>query len=272
MRLKKHLGQHFLRDAGSLRKLLQFINPRPADLFLEIGAGMGALSRRLAPEAGTLLALEVDRDCIEALRTVLSPYPNASPILGDVMRVDLLTLVQPHLKPDLRLRIAGNLPYNLATAIIERMLRTPLQIEDMVFLVQLEVAERITASPGSKAYGFFSVICQYFCQTRLGPRIVPACFMPPPKVMSAAVALNRRPIVRDPEFESRLAELVKAAFAHRRKTLANSLRNHRAIRPLTSLLLAESEIDGSMRAEQLSVAEFERMARIWCSLDDRQCR
>lgn len=263
MELKKQLGQHFLKDAGTLDRLVRLIRPGPADVVVEVGAGQGALSARLAPRSGRLLAVEVDPDCLERLRAALAAQPNARIIHGDILQTDLPALLGSDLEPGSRLRIVGNLPYNLATAIIGRMLDLPLPVRDMVFLVQLEVAERITASPGSREYGYFSVRCQYLCSTKMGMRVPPSCFVPRPQVMSAAVTLTMRDAPRFPELEASIWEVARAAFAYRRKTLVNSFRHHPAIAPLSDAMLREAGISGSLRAERLSVEDFARLGRLY---------
>jgi 16S rRNA (adenine1518-N6/adenine1519-N6)-dimethyltransferase len=266
MELKKQLGQHFLKDAGTLDRLVRLIQPGPADVVVEVGAGEGALSARLAPLAVRLLAVEVDPDCLERLQAALSPYPNARVIHADILQADLPALVSGELEPGRRLRIVGNLPYNLATAIIGRMLDLTLPIRDMVFLVQLEVAERITASPGSRQYGYFSVRCQHLCSTKMGMRVPPSCFVPRPQVMSAAVTFTPRDARRDPELEASIWMVAKAAFAYRRKTLGNSFRHHPAVAPVAGALLRQAGISGSLRAERLSAEDFARLGRIYQQL------
>ena len=266
MELKKQLGQHFLKDAGILERLVRLIRPGPADVIVEVGAGEGALSARLAPPAGRLLAVEVDRDCLERLQAALASHPNARVVHGDILEIDLPALVSGDLEPDSRLRIVGNLPYNLATAIIVRMLDLTLPIHDMVFLVQLEVAERITASPGSRQYGYFSVRCQHLCSTKMGMRVPPSCFVPRPQVMSAAVTLTLRDAPRFPELEESTWEVAKAAFAYRRKTLANSFRHDPAVAPVADVLLSRAGISGSLRAERLSVEDYARLGRLYHEL------
>lgn len=260
---KKRYGQHFLRDTGILDRVVTLIQPGPADLMVEVGAGDGALSRRLAPRVLRLFALELDRDLIPHLRQALAPYSNAQVIEGDALRVDLPAILGPFLRPDIKLRIAGNLPYNIGTAIIERLIELRLPTADMVFMLQLETAMRISAVPGSRDYGFFSVYCQHHCEIDLGFRVSPACFVPRPKVQSAMIGLRPRSRNYDAGLEADFLVLVKAAFAHRRKKLANSLRYHEEIAPMADELLARTGVAGSCRAEDLRVETYEELARIW---------
>ncbi len=269
MHAKKHLGQHFLKDTGILDRIVRVIQPTSRDVFLEVGAGSGALSGRLAARTAALLAVEIDRDCLPSLQAVLEPYDSAEALHADILELDIGELSAPLLKGDRRLRVAGNLPYNQASAIITRMLEKPLAIASMHFLLQLEMAERIASQPGSRTYGYFSVYCQYFCEIRMGFRIPPSCFSPRPRVMSALVTLLPRQILRDAAFESDFERVTKAAFAHRRKTLINSLNLHPGIRWLAAEMLQQADIDGSQRAERLSVEDYMRLARAFASMRHR---
>lgn len=263
--LKRRYGQHLLRDTGILDRLLRFLDPTPDDIFLEIGAGLGALSERLAPKVSRLIAVEIDVDCIHPLRVTLSDHPTATVVHGDILRLDIAELVAQRLGRQKGLRIAGNLPYNIASAIIERLLALSTAIQDMTFLVQLEVARRITARPGTREYGYYSVLCQHLSEVKIGFRVPPECFVPRPKVISAVIAF--RPLVRDrkPDLEKIFVVLAKAAFSHRRKTLANSLTQHPTIGPVADALLAKARIDGGRRAEQLTVHEYEHLAHVYYS-------
>jgi len=127
-----------------------------------------------------MLAVEIDPDCLPRLEAALAGYPQVRVIVGDILAMDLSTLIAPYLEKNLNLRVVGNLPYNIATAIIEMLLHSSLVIRDMLFMVQLEVAERIVASPGSRRYGFFSVDCQQLAESRICLRVPPACFSPAP--------------------------------------------------------------------------------------------
>ena len=259
---KKRFGQHFLRDTGVLDRIVRWIQPASGDLFVEIGAGDGALSTRLAPSVKTLIAIEVDADCIPLLQKNLADFECAIVVAGDILELNLRELVLSHLQTGQALRLAGNLPYNISTAIVDRMFHSELTIKDMSFMVQREVAQRITAQPGSRQYGYLSVYCQHRSEVRMGITIKPACFVPRPQVHSSMVSFHPKSVSLDPEYESDFEALAKAAFAHRRKTLANSLRRHPVIGQFSRALLDRAGIDGSRRAEQLSVQEYEDLAHI----------
>ena len=262
LRPKKRFGQHFLRDTGILNRLVERLNPGPGDLFLEVGAGSGALSERLAARGATLVAVEVDGDQIPQLITALSPFPSAVVEHADILTLDVEKTVSPYLADGRRLRIAGNLPYNIATAIIERLFELRLPVVDMTFLLQLEVAQRITSMPRRRHYGYFSVLCQHLSEVEIGFRIRPGVFYPPPKVMSAVVTLRPRCETSDRQFVKVLLWLAKAAFAHRRKTIANSMRFHPELASISEPLLSKAGIRGGRRAEELTVQEYACLARV----------
>jgi 16S rRNA (adenine1518-N6/adenine1519-N6)-dimethyltransferase len=261
-RPKKRLGQHFLRDTGILDRIIRWIQPNPGDLFVDIGAGDGALSVRLADKAAQLVAIEMDDECIPYLQRDLAPFESATIIAGDILQLDLAALVAHHRQPGQKLRIAGNLPYNIATVIIGNLLHGGLPIDDLHFMVQLEVAARITAHPSTRQYGYLSVDCQHFADVRMGFKVSPACFVPRPKVSSAMISLRPKSLPQDPAFESCFEMLIKAAFAYRRKTLENSLHRNPQLGPIAQSLLSLADIDGSRRAEELSVQEYEELAGI----------
>jgi len=263
---KRHFGQHFLRDTGILGRLERLIQPASTDYIVEIGAGDGGLSRRIAPSAGRFLALEIDADQMPALREAIASSPRAMALNADVLELDLEELLGDTHPDALRTRLVGNLPYNIASAIIHRSLRLQLPVLDMTFMVQLEVAQRIISPPRSRAYGYLSVDCQHRADVRMVFKVPPACFVPRPRVMSAVIQL--RPRAPHPASRQDLAfdDLVKAAFGYRRKTLENSLRRNPNLGPVCAALLKRAEIDGSRRPEDLSVAEYEHLARAYCGL------
>jgi 16S rRNA (adenine1518-N6/adenine1519-N6)-dimethyltransferase len=262
---KKRFGQHFLRDTGVLDRITRWIQPASNDVFFEIGAGDGALSARLAPAVFRLVAIELDKDCIPRLEMALAGFESAIVVQGDILQMDSASLISRFVPPGKKVRIAGNLPYNIATAIIEKLLHMPLPIQDMFFMVQLEVAQRITANPGSRQYGFLSVECQHHADVQMGFKVSPACFVPRPKVASAMISFHPNNFQKDPALESCFESLCKAAFAHRRKTLENSMGKHSVFGRITSDLLKLAGIDGSRRAEQLTVQDYEHLASIYHS-------
>jgi 16S rRNA (adenine1518-N6/adenine1519-N6)-dimethyltransferase len=262
---KKRLGQHFLRDTGVIDRIVRWIMPAADDVFLEIGAGDGAISSRIAPRVHRLLALEIDSDCIPRLEQALNPFPSATVVPADILHLDLPQLFSQHLEPGRKLRVAGNLPYNIATVIIEKLLHYSLPVQDMFFMVQLEVAQRIAASPCSREYGYLSVDCQHHAEVQLGFKVSPACFVPRPQVSSSMIALRPKSGNSDPAFESGFEAIAKAAFSYRRKTLANALARDPGLGGISIPLLMRAGIDGSRRAEELSVQEYEHLAQVYKS-------
>jgi 16S rRNA (adenine1518-N6/adenine1519-N6)-dimethyltransferase len=263
---KKRFGQHFLRDTGVIDRIVRWTEPSSNDLVIEIGAGEGALTSRIAPKAFRLLAVEIDSDRYEALESILAPFASSELIKGDFLQLDLEALVSPHLATHINLRIVGNLPYNIATPIIEKLLHSTLPILDMRFMVQLEVAQRIAAKPGTREYGYFSVLCQHLADVRMGFKVSPACFVPRPQVTSSTIALHPKRDKNDEAFESSFGELCKAAFAYRRKKLANSLVRNSEFGEQAATLLERAGIDGSRRAEELSVQEYEHLTKTYQGL------
>jgi 16S rRNA (adenine1518-N6/adenine1519-N6)-dimethyltransferase len=245
-----------------VRRIVGFLEPAPGDLFLELGAGRGALSGALAAGPVELVAIELDHDCLPELEAVLAPYPGARVLQGDALKLDLGDLLASHRSEAGRLRAVGNLPYNVATALIQRTLDPGLRLTDLTFLVQLEMADRITARPGTAAYGYFSVFCQHRADSRIVFKVPPGAFQPRPKVTSALVALRPRADESEPATDlSALDRVTRAAFAHRRKTIANSMRLASLLEGSPEPLLERAGIAATRRAEEVSVQEYRRLAR-----------
>jgi 16S rRNA (adenine1518-N6/adenine1519-N6)-dimethyltransferase len=249
---KKRFGQHFLHDPGVLRRILQAVAPRPGQAVVEIGPGEGALTLPLLEACGEMTAIELDRDLIEPLRARAAGHGALHIVHADALAVDLTALARGG-----RLRLVGNLPYNLSSPILFHCLDHLAAIQDMHFMLQKEVVERMAAAPGSKTYGRLSVMLQARCRVEPLFEVAPACFRPPPKVDSAVVRLCPLPAdaveIADPAL---FARLVKAGFAKRRKTLANALAGIAG--PQT---LAAAGIDPRARAETLPVAAWGRLTR-----------
>jgi len=250
---KKHLGQHFLHERGVVAKLLQAIDPRPDDRIVEIGPGQGALTFPLLERHGTLTAIEFDRDLIAPLRQAARAHGELTVIHRDVLQVDFTALAA-----GTPIRLVGNLPYNLSSPILFHALDHAGAVRDMHFMLQKEVVERMAAAPGSKVYGRLSVMLQAYCTVIPLFDVAPGAFRPPPKVDSAVVRLLPRPpdTIRIHDRE-RFADVVRAAFGQRRKTLRNALS---AVADSTTIEAAG--IDPGARAEQLAVADFVRLANL----------
>jgi 16S rRNA (adenine1518-N6/adenine1519-N6)-dimethyltransferase len=258
---RRALGQHFLRDAGIARRIVEIAGLTPADLCVEIGPGEGVLTFLLAERAGRLLALEVDEKLVEGLRSRLAALAYVEVREADARSFDYSTLTALRPSPEGRVVIVGNLPYSVSKPILERLVAARTAVSEMVLTLQKEVAERVAAGPGSKRYGALSVLTQLYCDVRLALAIPPGAFRPPPKVDSAVLHLRVLAGPRVPVGdEGRFHRLVKAAFGQRRKTLANALAGGLGVSVATARQwLAAAGIDPGRRAETLSLEEFSRL-------------
>lgn len=247
-RARKRFGQNFLHDSNVIRDIANAIHPCEQEHLVEIGPGQGALTTELLAGGCKLDVIELDRDLIPILESTFADHPRLQIHQGDALQFDFNRLYDGK-HP---LRLVGNLPYNISTPLIFRLLEYAPAIEDMHFMLQLEVVNRLAASPGSKAWGKLGVMAQYHCQIDALFQVPPSAFTPAPKVQSAIVRLKPRPgLVRDQQLESRLRRTVNAAFAQRRKTLRNNLRDL-----INMQQLEELGISTSARAETLSLQQF----------------
>ncbi|RFA31272.1 16S rRNA (adenine(1518)-N(6)/adenine(1519)-N(6))-dimethyltransferase [Alkalilimnicola ehrlichii] len=252
-RARKRFGQNFLNNPGIINRMVETIAPRAEDNIVEIGPGLGALTRPLLERCGRLQAVELDRDLPAKLRAHCA---GAGELL--IHEGDALTFSFSKLRAgDQRLRVVGNLPYNISTPLIFHLLEDIDAIEDMHFTLQKEVVDRLAAAPHTKAYGRLSVIVQYYCQVDSLFTIPPGAFRPVPKVDSAFVRLKpRRGIERmQVSDEALFARVVTQAFSQRRKTLRNTLKGL-----ASESQLKASAIDPGARAEQIDLAGFIRLA------------
>lgn len=252
-RPRKRFGQNFLHDQGIIRRILTAIGPQPGDHLVEIGPGQGALTLPLLQAAGTLEAVEMDRDLIPRLRARCADVGQLRLHQGDALRVDFR---QCHDGAG-ALRIVGNLPYNISTPLLFHLLSQSDCIRDMHFMLQREVVDRIAAGPGNRTYGRLSVMIQYQCLVEPLFRVPAGAFTPAPKVESAVIRLTPRPPTEQVRDRARLETLVTAAFGQRRKTLRRSLAPH-----LCKASIEAAGIEPGARAEQLSVADFVRLANL----------
>lgn len=244
-RLKKALGQHHLIDGALCRPLVEFLAPA-ASRVLEIGPGGGVLTAELLAAGGRVLGWELDPDWAAVLRR---RFPaNLALVVGDALEIAWDHLPAPTL-------VTGNLPYNVATAILEDLLPHHAQVPRAAFLVQKEVADRIVATPRAEAYGSFSVIVAAYAKARILGRVRPGSFRPPPKVDSAFVGLDLQPPPLPQTEMPAFIALVRLAFAQRRKTLRNALAAGWG-REKAEAALAAAGIPERTRAEELGLAEF----------------
>ena len=250
---KKSLGQHFLHERGIIEKMLLAISPKPGDRFVEIGPGQGALTFPLLDRHGALTAIEFDRDLLEPLTAAAKAHGALTLIHSDVMNVDFTALAAGE-----PFRLVGNLPYNLSSPILFHALDHAASIRDMHFMLQKEVVDRMAAAPGSKVYGRLSVMLQAYCMVTSLFKVPPGAFRPPPKVDSAVVRLvPRLPEQVGIDDPRRFADVVRAAFGQRRKTLRNALGG-----VCDADRIVAAGIDPQTRAEQLEVADFVRLANL----------
>lgn len=261
MRAKKRLGQHFLQPEWA-EKLVAAIEPQADDRFVEIGPGPGALTLRLASRAAHVTAIEVDPEMSRLLRTTLPP--NVTLIEGDFLDLDLGGLLGPE-----RVRIAGNLPYNISSPILFRLVNAHVRhgaIGDATLMLQREVAERLEASPGTKDYGVLSISVQLHADVRRLLSLPPGAFRPIPKVHSSVLRLSfREPSVSltDPRL---FEQMVRSMFTQRRKTLANALRTFAEAREADALAaLRYAGVDPVRRPETLQLDELARLAEFFAS-------
>ena len=252
---KKHLGQHFLHERGIIEKIVLAVNPQPGDRLVEIGPGQGAITFPLLDRHHALTVIEFDRDLIAPLAAAARAHGELTVIHRDVLEVDFTALAAGG---DGQIRLVGNLPYNLSSPILFHALEHASAIRDMHFMLQKEVVDRMAAAPGSKVYGRLSVMLQAYCAVTPLFKVPPGAFRPPPKVDSAVVRLVPRAResigVADPR---RFAQVVRAAFGQRRKTLRNALNG-----VADSAQIEAAGLRPDARAEQIDVAGFVRLANI----------
>ncbi len=244
MLAKKRFGQNFLHDKAMISKIVSNIRPKSTDIIAEIGPGHAAITRPLLESGCRLDAIEIDHDLIEILPQMIDNERFT------LHHADALSFDFAKIAPSFRL--VGNLPYNISTPLLFHLMRYTSYIQDMHVMLQREVVDRIVAAPNSKTYGRLSVMLQYFCDVQRLFLIPPGVFDPAPKVDSALLRLipkKTRPL--NLQQEERLEELVKSAFAQRRKTLRNNLKNI-----ITDQQWQEVGIDPQKRAENLSVDDF----------------
>lgn len=246
----KRFGQNYLTDNNILKKIISEINPGENDLILEIGPGTGALTSKLAETKAQITAVEIDKRVKDDLT---ERFPTVKFYNEDFLNTDLSNI---HSQRGEKLRIVGNIPYNLTSPIIFKMLDTPGIIRDAVFMVQYEVARRISATPESKDYGILSVLLQYFSEVKFCFKVSPNVFYPKPKVYSAVIHLYMKELNISTDFKKALISIVKASFGKRRKTLKNSLRDS----IFKDIDFSSSGVNMALRAEQLGLKDFEMLA------------
>jgi len=252
-RARKRFGQNFLTDTSILEKIVKAISPKPSEKIIEIGPGQGALTELLLANEVDLHAIEIDRDLAAFLRDKYANISHFHLHENDVLKVDFDSLMSPA-QPG---RIIGNLPYNISTPLIFRLLKYLPSIKDMLFMLQLEVVERMAAKPGSKNYGRLSIMVQYYCQVEKLFNVPSSAFSPAPKVESAIVKLTpNQQATNQLNSPEQLTNLLRQAFAQRRKTLRNNLSSLISAKELELL-----GINPSLRPENLSLDDYVKICK-----------
>jgi 16S rRNA (adenine1518-N6/adenine1519-N6)-dimethyltransferase len=250
------LGQNFVVDQNTIRRIVRLAEVAPTDRVVEVGAGIGTLTLALAEAAEHVTAIELDRRLIPALEEVLEGVSNVAVVVGDAMELDYAPLVEGGVR-----RMVANLPYNIATPLVATLLQERPEISDFVIMVQREAGERFVAPPGSRTYGAVSLLVAYHTETRVLGKVPASVFWPVPNVESLLVRLTRRPQPVDVGGDE-LMRVVRAAFGQRRKTIRNTLASGLGLEVgEVEAALARAGVDPGVRAESLGLEEFAGLVR-----------
>lgn len=260
--MSKKLGQNFLIRRSVVDEIVAAAELTAGEPVLEIGPGIGTLTQGLAQSGAAVTAVELDRRLLEVLDTTLAQYNNVRIIHGDVLKVNI-----PEIMNHKPFKVVANLPYYITTPIIMSLLEMKLPIERLVVMVQREVAERMVAQPGTKAYGALSVAVQYYTEPSIVMDVPPRAFMPAPEVTSAVICcrLREKPPMEVAD-EKLFFRVVKAAFAQRRKTFSNTMKTTGLDKETIASVLAKANIDGARRGETFSLQELADVANAWYAL------
>jgi 16S rRNA (adenine1518-N6/adenine1519-N6)-dimethyltransferase len=258
---KKSLGQNFLIDTNILKRIVEHAGLSETSGAIEIGPGIGALTEQLAKNSQKVVAFEIDQRLLPILKETLSPYPNVTVIHQDVLKSDVKAVMDSEFSDIDDVMVVANLPYYVTTPIIMKLLEDHLPIRGIVCMLQKEVADRISAKPGTKDYGSLSIAVQYYTEAETVMIVPKTVFVPQPNVDSAVIRLTRRQTPRvEIKDESFFFQVTRASFAQRRKTLFNNLQsglpNGKEKKQLILSVLEEVGIDPTRRGETLSIEEF----------------
>ena len=262
---KKSLGQNFLIDPNILRNIVSHANLTENSGAIEVGPGIGALTEHLAREAKKVVSFEIDQRLLPVLEDTLSPYDNVKIVHSDILKADVAQVIEEEMPGIEDIMVVANLPYYVTTTNLNKLLNDRLPIRGLVVMMEKEVADRITAKPGTKAYGSLSIAIQYYVTAEIAMVVPKTVFMPQPNVDSAVIRLikHENPPVKviDEDF---LFEVSRASFAQRRKTILNNLQNGlvngKQNKELILQALEEAGIEPSRRGETLSIQEFGKLA------------
>jgi 16S rRNA (adenine1518-N6/adenine1519-N6)-dimethyltransferase len=261
----RRLGQHFLRDQRTIQRIIDALAPNADETIIEIGPGSGALTSELVKRAGRVIAVEFDNKLAPLLTERFSDFPNFKLVMADALTTDFCAAILP--APSARL--VANLPYNISTAILQRLIAQRDCLDEMVLMLQREVVERVLAPAGTTDRGFISVLVEAYCETEKLFDVAPGAFRPPPKVWSSVMRLKFRPQINaDVADQNLLWETVSAGFAQKRKTILNNLR-HASGRLQdvlkrnggASIVLCKANVELQRRAETLTLEEWSRIVR-----------
>ncbi|WP_282142420.1 16S rRNA (adenine(1518)-N(6)/adenine(1519)-N(6))-dimethyltransferase RsmA [Cytobacillus oceanisediminis] len=262
---KKSLGQNFLIDTNILRRIVDHADLTEESGAIEIGPGIGALTEQLARRSKKVLAFEIDQRLLPILEETLSPYPHVSIINEDVLKADVKTAIEQEFEGINDIMVVANLPYYVTTPIIMKLLEDKLPIRGIVCMLQKEVADRISARPGTKEYGSLSIAVQYYTEAETAMIVPKTVFVPQPNVDSAVIKLTKR---KEPavavKSESFFFKVTKASFAQRRKTLLNNLTSQlpggKQKKEHILSALEQANVEPGRRGETLSIEEFARLS------------
>lgn len=246
----KRFGQNYLRDENISGKIVNELKPQKSDYIIEIGPGLGSLTKLLAEQTNNLFAVEIDKRVVDKLRV---QFPGVNIIQQDFLKLDLKELLHSDKS---KIRVIGNIPYNLTSPIFFKLLENSKIVSDAVMMIQYEVAKRLTAKTNTKDYGIFGVIFQFFAEVKFCFKVSPNVFYPKPKVYSAVVHLRFKNLEISELQKDFFIKVVKACFGNRRKTLKNSLSNS----IFRHINFSNSGINLSARAEELSLEDFWSLA------------
>ena len=259
----KRLGQHFLRDRRTIQRIIEALGPKEGETIVEIGPGTGALTASLVESGSRVVAVEFDSKLAPFLSEQFAGRENFKLVMADALTIDLCAEIQPAA----RARLVANLPYNISTAILQRLIAQRACLNEMVLMLQREVVERVLAPAGTTDRGFISVVVEAYCETEKLFDVAPGAFRPPPKVWSSVIHLTFRPrIAVEVKDEELLWSTVSAGFAQKRKTILNNLRNASGrLQDVlkrnggASIVLCKANVDLQRRAETLTLDEWGRI-------------